>query len=100
MAVPKDRPQPGHGAPLTAERDNDRWLMAQGMSNHRACLQIGVLPSTGMQWRKVRNPFGRQRQGRWKRRWKRRSTCSRSPSTDAHPEEYPTMNQVQTQTLI
>jgi len=36
MSVPKDRPQPGPGAPLTAERDLYRRLMSQGLSNHRA----------------------------------------------------------------
>ncbi len=55
MSVPKDRPQPGPGAPLTVEREQYRRLMAQGMSNHRACLQIGVHPSTGMRWSKGRS---------------------------------------------
>jgi len=45
MSVPKDRPQPGPGAPLTAEREQYRRLMAQGLNNHQACLLIGVNPS-------------------------------------------------------
>ncbi len=40
MSVPKKRPQPGPGAPLTAEREQYRRLMAQGLNNHQACLQI------------------------------------------------------------
>ena len=55
MSVPKDRPQPGPGAPLTAEREQYRRLMAQGLNNHQACLQIGVHPTTGMRWSKGRN---------------------------------------------
>ncbi len=55
MSVPKDRPQPGPGAPLTAEREQYRRLMAQRLNNHQACLQIGVHPTTGMRWRKGRN---------------------------------------------
>ena len=51
MAVPKDRPRPGPGAPLTAERERYLWLVAQGMSNYRACREIGVHPTTGMRWR-------------------------------------------------
>ena len=47
MAVPKDHPQPGPGAPLTAERDRYRRLMALGMSNYRACLEIGAAPDHG-----------------------------------------------------
>ncbi len=42
MSVPKKRPQPGPGAPLTSEREQYRRLMAQGLNNHQACLQIGV----------------------------------------------------------
>jgi hypothetical protein len=55
MSVPEDRPQPGPGAPLTAERESYRRLMAQGLNAHQACLQIGWPPSTGMRWRKGRN---------------------------------------------
>ena len=55
MSVTKDRPQPGPGAPLTAEREQYRRLMAQAMNNHQGCLQIGVHPTTGMRWRKGRN---------------------------------------------
>jgi IS30 family transposase len=55
MSVPKDRPQPGPGAPLTAEREQYRRLMAQGLNNHRACLQIGINPTSGMRWPKGRN---------------------------------------------
>jgi len=55
MSVPKDRPQPGPGAPLTAEREQYRRLMAQGLNNHQACLLIGVKPTTGMRWNKGRN---------------------------------------------
>src|SRR6195952_5524018 len=55
MPAPKDRPQPGPGAPLTAEREQYRRLMAQGLNNHQACLQIGVNPTTGMRWSKGRN---------------------------------------------
>ena len=55
MSVPKDRPQPGPGAPLTAEREQYRRLMAQGLNNHQACLLIGVNPTTGMRWSKGRN---------------------------------------------
>ena len=55
MSVSKDRPQPGPGAPLRAERESYRRLMAQGFNNHQACLQIGVHPSTGMRCRKSRN---------------------------------------------
>src|SRR5450755_435623 len=51
MAVPKDRPRPGPGAPLTAERERYLRLVAQGMSNYRACREIGVHPTTGMRWR-------------------------------------------------
>jgi len=47
MPVPRDRPQPGPGAPLTAEREQYRRLMAQGLNNHQACLLIGVDPTTG-----------------------------------------------------
>ncbi len=54
MSVPKDRPQTRPGAPLTAEREQYRRLMAQGLNNHQACLQIGVHPTTGMRWRKGR----------------------------------------------
>ena len=42
MAVPKDRPRPGPGAPLTAERERYLRLVAQGMSNYRACREIGA----------------------------------------------------------
>jgi IS30 family transposase len=55
MSVPKKRPQPGPGAPLTAEREQYRRLMAQGLNNHQACLQIGVHPTTGSRWSKGRN---------------------------------------------
>ena len=55
MSVPKKHPQPGLGAPLTAEREQYRRLMAQGLNNHQACLQIGVNPTTGMRWSKGRN---------------------------------------------
>ena len=55
MPAPKDRPQPGPGAPLTAEREQYRRLMAQGLNNHQACLQIGVHPTTGSRWSKGRN---------------------------------------------
>jgi len=55
MSVPKDRPQPGPGAPLTAEREQYRRLMAQGLNNHQACLLIGVNPTTGSRWSKGRN---------------------------------------------
>jgi IS30 family transposase len=51
MAVRKVRPQPGPGA----EREQYRRLMAQGLNNRQACLQIGVQPTTGMRWRKGRN---------------------------------------------
>jgi len=54
MSVPKKRPQPGPGAPLTAERGQYRRLMAQGLNNHQACLLIGVNPTTGMRWSKGR----------------------------------------------
>ena len=55
MAIPKKRPQPGPGAPLTTEREQYRRLMAQGLNNHQACLQIGVHSSTGSRWSKGRN---------------------------------------------
>jgi hypothetical protein len=55
MSVPKDRPQPGPGAPLTTEREQYSRLMAQGLNNHQACLPIGVHPSTGWRWSKGRN---------------------------------------------
>ena len=55
MAVPKKRPRPGPGAPLTAEREQYRRLMAQGLKNHQACLIVGVNPTTGMRWSKGRN---------------------------------------------
>ncbi len=55
MSVPKKRPQPGPGAPLTTEREQYRRLMAQGLNNHQACLQIGVHPTTGSRWSKGRN---------------------------------------------
>ncbi len=55
MSVPKKRPQPGPGAPLTSEREQYRRLMAQGLNNHQACLQIGVHPTTGSRWSKGRN---------------------------------------------
>ena len=55
MSVPKKRPQPGPGAPLTTEREPYRRLMAQGLTNHQACLQIGVHPTTGSRWSKGRN---------------------------------------------
>lgn len=55
MSVPKDRPQPRPGAPLTAEREQYHRLMGQGRNNHQASLQIGVHPTTGMRWRKGRN---------------------------------------------
>jgi len=35
MSVPKKRPQPGPGAPLTAEREQYRRLMAQGLTTIR-----------------------------------------------------------------
>ena len=55
MSVPKKRPQPGRGAPLTTEREQYRRLMAQKPNNHQACLQIGVHPTTGSRWSKGRN---------------------------------------------
>ena len=55
MSVPKKRPQPGPGAPLTAEREQYRRLMAQGLNNNQACLIVGVNPTTGMRWSKGRN---------------------------------------------
>jgi len=55
MSIPKKRPQPGPGAPLTAEREQYGRLMAQGLNNHQACLLIGVNPTTGMRWSKGRN---------------------------------------------
>ncbi len=55
MSMQKKRPQPGPGAPLTAEREQYRRLMAQGLNNHQACLQIGVHPTTGSRWSKGRN---------------------------------------------
>ena len=55
MSVPKKRPQPGPGAPLTAEREQYRRLMAQGLNNNQACLIVGVNPTTGMRWTKGRN---------------------------------------------
>jgi DNA-binding CsgD family transcriptional regulator len=36
---------------LTAERERYLRLVAQGMSNYRACREIGVHPTTGMRWR-------------------------------------------------
>lgn len=42
MTVPKSRPQPGPGAPLTAERERYLRLVAQGMSNVQACREVGV----------------------------------------------------------
>ena len=44
MSIPKKRPQPGPGALLTTEREQYRRLMAQGLNNYQACLQIGVHP--------------------------------------------------------
>ncbi len=55
MSAPKKRPQPGPGAPLTAEREQYRRLMAQRLNNHQACLQIGVHPTTGSRWSKGHN---------------------------------------------
>jgi IS30 family transposase len=55
MSVPKERPQPGPGAPLTAEREQYRRLMAQGLNHHQACLQTGVHPTTGSRWSKGRS---------------------------------------------
>jgi len=55
MSMQKKRPQPGPGAPLTAEREQYRRLMAQGLNNHQACLRIGVHPTTGSRWSKGRN---------------------------------------------
>ena len=55
MSMQKKRPQPGPGAPLTAEREQYRRLMAQGLNNHQACVQIGVHPITGSRWSKGRN---------------------------------------------
>ncbi len=40
---------------MTAEREQYRRLMAQGLNNYQACLQIGVHPTTGIRWRKGRN---------------------------------------------
>jgi hypothetical protein len=55
MPVPKNRPQPGPGAPLTAVREQYRRLMAPGPNNHQSCLLIGVNPTTGTRWSKGRN---------------------------------------------
>ncbi len=55
MSVQKKRPQPGPCAPLTAEREQYRRLMAQELNNHQAGLQIGVNPTTGSRWSKGRN---------------------------------------------
>ncbi len=55
MSAPKNRPQPGPGALLTAEREQYRRLMPQGLNSHQACLQIGVNPTTGMRSSKGRN---------------------------------------------
>ena len=55
MSVPKKRPQPGPGAPLTAERQQYRRLMAQGLNDPQVCLQIGVHPTTGSRWREGHN---------------------------------------------
>ena len=50
MTVPKDRPQPGRGTPLTSERERYLRLVAQGMSNVDACREVGV-HRTGTRWR-------------------------------------------------
>ena len=55
MTGPKDRPQPGPGAPLTAERERYLRLVAQGMSNVDACREVGVHRITGVRWRDGRN---------------------------------------------
>ena len=51
MPVPKDRPQPGPGVPLTSERERYLRLVAQGMSNVDACREVGVDRITGTRWR-------------------------------------------------
>ncbi len=65
MSVPKDPPQPGPGAPSTAEREQYRRLMTQGPNNHQACLLIGVHPTTGMRWRKGRNSVDHKGKARY-----------------------------------
>ena len=68
MSVPKNRPQPGPGAPLTAEREQYRRLMAQGLNNHQVCLIVGVNPTTGMRWSKGRNMVDHTGKARYTRR--------------------------------
>ncbi len=51
MPVPKDRPQPGPGGPLTSERERYLRLAAQGMSNVDACREVGAHRITGTRWR-------------------------------------------------
>src|SRR6478609_2503946 len=55
MSLSKDRPQPGPGAPLTAERERYLRLVAQGMSNVEACREVGVHRTTGTRWRDGRS---------------------------------------------
>jgi len=58
MSVLKDRPQPWPGALFPAEPEQYRRLMAQGLNNHQACLQIGVHPSRSS--KQSANPRRRQ----------------------------------------
>src|SRR4051794_41829061 len=51
MPVPINRPRPGRGAPLTAERELYLRLVTQGMSNIEACRKVGIHRITGVRWR-------------------------------------------------
>jgi IS30 family transposase len=49
------RPRPGPGKPLTAQRGLYLRLMKQGFSSAEACRQVGINIRTGKRWR-----FGRR----------------------------------------
>ena len=59
----KTNPRGPGGSPLTTERDLYLHLMSQGMSNSRACREVGVNRKTGTRWRHGRtilNSAGRK----------------------------------------
>ena len=51
MPVPINRPRPGRGAPLTAERELYLRLVTQGMSKCRGLPKSGIHRITGVRWR-------------------------------------------------
>jgi IS30 family transposase len=48
------RPKPGPGKPLAAQRELYFRLMKQGLTNSEACRRVGIHRSTGQHWRHVR----------------------------------------------